>query len=131
MQTTTIRLINDAVANTLVLAAKAHFWHLTTRSYAAHQALGELYSFLHEVADGLSEPAQGEGLEHSAVALQANFQPYTAAQVIGELENFCSISLGKVLMGIQGNTDLQWYANIVQGFQGDLYKTLYKLKRLA
>ncbi len=131
MTPTTNRIINDAVANALALSAKAHFWHLTTRSYASHVALGDLYALAQDIADGLSEAAQGEGFEHSPTTVAIDYQPYDKARSIGEIENFCSISLGKVLMTIQGAKDLEWYANIVQGFQGDIYKILYKLKNLS
>jgi hypothetical protein len=128
---TTNNTINAAVAGALALAAKAHFWHLTTGSYAAHVALRELYDLAHSIADGLSEAAQGEGFDHSKTSLQVEFVPYSGSLAIGAIENFCGIELGKVLMTIQGAKDLDWLANIVQGFQGDIYKILYKLKKLS
>jgi len=131
MTPTTNRVINDAVTSALALAAKAHFWHLTTGSFASHMALGELYNLAHDIADGLSEPAQGEDFEHSKATVSVDFIPFSLTAAVNDIENFCGITLGKVLMTIQGAKDLDWYANIVQGFQDDLYKILYKLKKLS
>ncbi len=131
MQTTTIRLINEAVANTLVLAAKAHFWHLTAPTLASHLALGEVYSTLHSIADELSESAQGEGFEHSPISLQTNFQIFSPSQSIGELENYCTISLNKIILGIAGSREFAWLENSIMDYQTRIYKILYRLKKLT
>ncbi len=44
----------------LHVVKQAHILHLQTRSYAAHQALGEFYGELDGLADGLAESYQGK-----------------------------------------------------------------------
>jgi DNA-binding ferritin-like protein len=120
--------LNDVIQQFHLMSAKAHHWHLTTRSYSAHMALGELYEYLPDAADKLSETAQGAGLNPSALSNSKVQVAFSGAdQAIKETEAFLvevETLRGKV-------TSLAWLDNILQEIQGTLYGILFKLKRLS
>lgn len=108
----------------LVLAAKSHHWHLTTRSYARHVALGQLYEYFHAAIDQLAEAAIGAGIELATTAKatwKVNFPPDSAAEA--EVEGFI-----KELKALKGDP---WLMNIVEEIESNLYAILYKLKQLS
>jgi hypothetical protein len=130
MKPVTQKKIDEVVGQALGLAAKAHVWHLSTDNYAAHLAYGELYNLAHDIADGISEPCQGEGYDQGVPSVTVSFTHVDRA--VTETEEFCGSSgLGKLLLAVQGAKEYDWLTNIVQGFQGDLYSILYKLKKLS
>lgn len=49
----------DVIAGLLQSRTVAHALHLQTRSYAKHMALGEFYSAVGDMADGIAETMQG------------------------------------------------------------------------
>lgn len=105
--------VHSLVMSLLTLAAKAHVWHLGTKSYSQHKALGDLYGYLHEAADDLAEAAIGDGM-----AIKETSQ----AEVENELQRMCDR-----LAKIKGE---EWLTNITQEIDGELYRYLYKIKRL-
>jgi hypothetical protein len=130
MKSVTQKKIDEVVGQSLALAAKAHWWHLTTDNYAAHLAYGDLYNLAHTIADGLSEPSQGEDYDPTEPSVKIEYT--NVANAIPEIEDFCNKGgLGKILLAVQGAKEYDWLTNVVQGFQGDLYSILYKLKKLS
>jgi DNA-binding ferritin-like protein len=61
-----LRKAEEAISDTLAMSVQAHFWHWQTKSYAAHEALGEFYETLTEVADEMAESFMGSGHEFTA-----------------------------------------------------------------
>jgi hypothetical protein len=119
--------INDCVQKCLMLAAKAHQWHLATRNGFTHLTLGDLYEYFHVAADKLSESAQGAGLNPSASRGKLSLEFTSAESAISETEAF----IGE-LESLRGMVSaMPWYDSIVQEVQGSLYDILYKLKRLS
>jgi DNA-binding ferritin-like protein len=112
----------------LIYAAVAHHWHLRTTSYAQHKAFGQLYDYMHDAADKLSEAAMG-----------ANFPPppdtkcsiefSDPLKAIAEIEGFIKELQGLNLAATAAKRE--WLANIAQEIQGSLCAILYKLKRLS
>lgn len=119
--------INQCVQKCLMMAAKAHQWHLLTRNYAAHMALGDLYEYFHDAADKLSESAQGAGLNPLASQGKLTLEFTSAESAISETEAF----IGELETLRAAVSAMPWYDNIVQEVQGSLYGILYKLKRLS
>lgn len=105
--------VHSLVMALLSTAAKAHVWHLGTKSYAQHKALGDLYGYLHEAADDLAEAAIGDGMEIKEPDLK---------EIEAELKKLCDR-----LAALKGEG---WLTNIAQEIDGELYRYLYKLKRL-
>lgn len=119
--------VNGIIQQCLLMAPKVHHWHLATRSYAAHIALNELYDFLPDAADRLSETCQGAGLNPLAIQDKVTVTFSGPDQAIKEIEAFMSeIEAVRKLV-----TDMAWLDNIFQDIQGTIYGTLYKLKRLS
>lgn len=108
----------------LVLAAVSHFWHLTTPSYARHQAFGELYPLAHDLADKLNEALQGAGVrEPDQTRITVGFTGESGAE--GEIE--------KVVMAARKISESKalWVSNIGQEIEAALFGVLYKLKKLS
>ena len=58
-------LVQESVCAGLCMVLQAHVWHLQTKSYPAHKALGDFYEFLQEKSDELAESYMGTGGELS------------------------------------------------------------------
>ncbi|MCF7968101.1 MAG: hypothetical protein K9K68_02920 [Methylococcaceae bacterium] len=119
--------VNGLIQQCMLMAAKAHQWHLATRSYAAHVALNELYDYLPDAADKLSETCQGAGLNPLAITDKVTITFSSPDQAIKEIEAFM-VEIEAVRKTV---TDMPWLDNIFQDIQGTIYGTLYKLKRLS
>lgn len=120
--------LNDAVHALLALSAVAHQWHLNTRSYAQHMALGELYTYAHDAADGLAEKAIGAN--YSPIATSNMTVSFTAPErAVPDTEKV--IAVIQKLSEESKKAEVDWLANESQGIQGALYGILYKLKRLS
>lgn len=124
--------INDLVNEALALSFKAHHWHLAVTgpgSYAKHMALGDIYPYFHDVADKLSETAQGAGMTVATTgSVAVKLTPPDRA--VAEIEGFI-VKLEVAEDSMDEVEGLEWMVNIIQEIQGTLYGHLYKLKRLA
>lgn len=123
----------ECVFDALSLAATAHHWHLSVSgqgSYARHQAFGDLYELFHSIADTLSESAQGAWMVHPKDRKAGIVAFGSESGAIAQIEQFCD-KLSKLSDSLLDQTGMEWLANEVQGAQGDLYKVLYKLKKLS
>ena len=114
MDTGTQSKVKTAVQSLLKAAARAHLWHLGTKSYAQHVALGDLYEYLHDAADKLAESSMGDGL-----VMEEPKMP----EVLKELQAIC-----KELRSIGGEP---WLENITQEIDGAIYKYQYKIRNLS
>lgn len=111
------------VAALLNSSTAAHFLHLSTKSYAAHKALGHFYEDILELADKYAEAFQGH---YGVIPLEAYPEEFKvqkdAAAYIGNLLKF-SQTMRKEL---PDDTDLQ---NIHDEINGLIASTLYQLER--
>lgn len=115
MQPDTSRKVVALAQAMLKLAVKSHWWHLGTKSYAQHQALGSLYGYLHDAADKLMEASIGDGL--------TGVPEPKKAEMLRELELLCEAS-----QAIKGDP---WLENILQDIDGNLYQYQYKIRNLS
>lgn len=113
----------ELVYRALGMAALTHHWHLMTRSYSEHKALGDLYEYCHDIADTLAEKIMGAGEDcpDKNKGFQLVFTP--PSQAIKTIEQFAQ--------EFEEITEPPWLQNITQEIQGQLYGHLYKLKRLS
>lgn len=116
----------ELVYKSLGMAALAHHWHLVTTgtgSYAMHEALGDVYTYCHEIADLLGEKIMGSGetCDNKHKGFQLAFTP--PSQAISTLEQFAK--------EFEEITEPPWLQNLAQEIQAGLYGHLYKLKRLS
>jgi DNA-binding ferritin-like protein len=114
---------HELITKSLVLAALAHHWHLTTTSYAQHVTLGEVYLYCHTIADTLAEKLIGAGEDLPDKSAKFSFAFTPSSQAIKTLETFAQ--------DFENLTDPPWLQNLAQEIQGELYGHLYKLKRLS
>lgn len=116
----------ELIYKALGMAALAHHWHLTTTgtgSYAMHVALGDVYSYCHDIADSLAEKLMGSGetCEDRNKGFMLAFTP--PSQAVKTLEQFAE--------EFEEITEPPWLQNLAQEIQAGLYGHLYKLKRLS
>ncbi len=104
----------------------AHKLHLSTRSFAAHMALGELYDQLVVLADSLAEMHQGKyGLMNVQVEPQYfSFNSTDAVTFIRELAQWAENS--KAVIPQDSHMLNEW--DVVVAL---IYKIKYKLENLA
>ena len=114
--------IQSATKAFFSLAIKAHHWHLATKSYAQHIALGDLYGWAHDTLDSIIEPAMGQGYKHEEM---------TVATALTHPDKACD-EIKKFITGLddlRGQT--KWLDAIVDEAQAYLHQTLYKLENLT
>lgn len=101
-----------------------HFAHLTTGSFAAHMALGELYEAIVEEVDDIAETYIGtfgplSGLETCEAKMPTDIVSYIQAEMDWIKQNRSAIG--------NGSTAIE---NLVDDLIGKYSRTLYKLKQL-
>ena len=104
----------------------AHSVHLNTKSYAKHQALGEFYDEVIELADKFAEAYQGRKGLIGPISLMS-------ARKNGNIIEFLEDSLEQIeemRYKVVDKTDSA-LQNIIDEIVGLYLSTLYKLKNLA
>lgn len=104
----------------------AHSVHLNTKSYAKHQALGEFYDEVIELADKFAEAYQGRKGLIGPISLMS-------ARKNGNIIEFLEDSLSQIeemRYKVVDKTDTA-LQNIIDEIVGLYLSTLYKLKNLA
>lgn len=115
----------------LLLRAKAHMWHLATRSYSQHMAFEELYTAVGEGVDKLAEASIGTGLEPIADTVADRWQTEFGGPEGYEAD---LLPFFEALVANEKQTRTAgygWLANIVEELHGDLRQVYYKLKRFS
>lgn len=114
--------LNRVIQAILGLAAKAHFWHLTTDSYAEHIAFGDLYGYAHELVDSLAEPARS-AYNYTPCTCTTNVALTSSDKAVSEL-----IALIRLLDTCR---DQKWLDALIDDAQAVLHQYVYKLKFLS
>ena len=115
---------SEFVARILHGVTMAHMHHLTTDSFSAHMALGELYEGLQDGGDELAEALMG----CAGVVLKFNGGPFTlAADPIADVSALYEyVETRRGAVGSESHIQ-----NIVDEVCSTIAKALYKLKRLG
>jgi DNA-binding ferritin-like protein len=114
--------LNKLVQALLGLAAKSHFWHLTTSSYAEHIAFGDLYGYAHELVDSITEPAR-----HAY-----NYEPCTCSMALALTSTDKAIAdITAVIRLLDTCRDQPWLTALIDDGQAQLHQYIYKLKFLS
>lgn len=112
------------IAAMLNASTAAHFLHLSTKSYAEHQALGAFYDDILELADSWAEAYQGH---HGVIPLELYPDEFkvqrNAKQFLLALQQFVK----SVRKRLPDDTDLQ---NIIDEIAALIATTLYKVENL-
>lgn len=100
-----------------------HLIHWQTSSYAEHQAVGELYDYVHDFKDGVIEKLMGYmGKRPKAFKIQPLADTASAISVIQELKSF-----SHQLMTWAESNQYCDVENLAQELSGKSAKTLYLL----
>jgi DNA-binding ferritin-like protein len=116
------KMVNDVVNASLHLVTQYHFWHLQTKSYAQHEALGEFYECLNTKLDSLAEHAIGIGGSISA-GKAPEFKDFNQSDAINKLKEF-----GEMVSKVNESlSDVGSIAVVLDEIEGLVSQTLYKL----
>lgn len=101
-----------------------HFAHLTTKSYAAHKALGEMYDAIVEEVDGIAEVYCGKfgllsGLECDCAKVPDDIVTHIKEEMNWVDDNRSFISKG-----------FKPVDNMIDGLLAEYSRTIYKLENL-
>lgn len=102
---------------------QAHIFHLQTKSYAAHKALGDFYDQIADLSDTYAEQAQGVYgiITGYTIPTQLFTEPTSYFEVLGE-------KLEKMEKDLPDDCDLQnTFADVLKL----VHITTYKLKHLS
>mgnify|MGYP003646178826 CR=1 FL=1 len=125
---TTTKKEGQFLSYILTCATQIHIYHLRAKgagSFAAHMALGELYSSLPDMVDSIAESIQGKmGLLIYDMTVTYNSNYPEAASYVKEMIKYVEVNR----KGICQDTYVQ---NQIDGIVEKLYSTLYKLENLS
>jgi hypothetical protein len=115
----------ELVQRTFTTRNLLHFAHLSTKSYAAHMALGSLYDDIVEKVDGIAETMQGkfgllEGLSQPASSMPSDIVKHVEEEMEWMCDNKPAISRGFAPV-----------TNLLDDLEGTYSQTLYRLKNLS
>lgn len=81
----------DFVLTTLYFSTQTHIYHLLTKSYAEHVAIGEFYECLTGLADSIAEKSIGLGMNENPkdTPMTVTFS-YTKGKLINDLSSYRS-----------------------------------------
>lgn len=115
----------EFISKLLLAAAQVHVHHLTTKSFAAHKALNELYDALPDLADGLAESMQNNGIITGyAQSISLNENPDNAVAFIESLRSYVETTRKDMPQD-------SYVQNQIDSIVEELSSTLYKLKFLS
>lgn len=101
----------------------AHLLHLQSRSYAQHIALGEFYSELEDLADGLIEAYQGKYDIVTGYPMGPSLPNADPVAFMSQLSDY----VRRTRAAVASDSELQ---NDIDSIQTLIDSTLYKLKNL-
>lgn len=116
--------MKDFLSNMFFCANQIKLWHLQTKGYAMHIALGGLYDFVTDFTDKFAETYMMNGPRLVAPLNTGKFEEYKdSAQVIKYIEKVDSY-LNSLYKELEGRRDL---VNMLDDLKGSLNKTKYLL----
>lgn len=105
---------------------QTHVFHLQTKSYAEHMALGAYYEGIVDLIDGLAESFQGK---YGIVENYSNFA-LEAYKDKDQLLNYFE-SLGKMVEKMQPKFEDTYIQNQIDTISELIYSTKYKIEHLG
>lgn len=79
--------LQATITSILSMSVTSHYWHWQTKSYAAHQALGEFYEKMTELVDVLAEQYMGIGGSFD-ISVNTEMKPFDQEQTVREVAEF-------------------------------------------
>lgn len=81
--------IEATIASVLTMSVTSHFWHWQAGRGQAHNALGEFYEKMTELADELAEQFMGAGGSFN-ISVSTEMKPFEVEHAVEELKEFKS-----------------------------------------
>lgn len=123
----TVKKEGQFLSYILTCAPQIHIYHLRARgagAFAAHMALGDLYSALPDMVDAIAESIQGKmGLLTYDMSVTYNSNYPEAISYIKDMVKYVEVNRKTICQ----DTYVQ---NQIDGIVEKLYSTLYKLENL-
>lgn len=117
--------MNEFIATLFLTRELAHRYHLSTKSYAQHMALGAFYEELEDQTDSLAEMWQGKmGIIDIPIMTEkkkGNDAIYCLVEKLKYIEN------NRYKVASKDDTPIQ---NLIDGIVENFLSTLYKLENL-
>ena len=113
----------------LILAQKAHLWHLNANTSFAHELMGEVYTYMEKAADSLLETIMSD----TGSAINPTNDDFDLSGVDYDRDNVVSFLEGIVQQAealIESNEDNSAIVNILSELVEQFKTYIYKLKRL-
>lgn len=113
----------------LILAQKAHLWHLNANTRFAHELMGEVYTYMEKAADSLLETIMSD----TGSAINPTNDDFDLSGVDYDQDNVVSFLEGIVQQAealIDSNEDNSAIVNILSDLVEQFKTYIYKLKRL-
>ncbi len=117
----------DAIMSVMVFGLQTHVYHILTKKYAEHVAIGEFYDDITKDADGLAEMYIGMGGEMSrydAYDIELSIM-YDKESFVDELHEFREVVTSAI--SITNEPSLMSLNGIFVDLQSDVDELLYKL----
>jgi transcription termination factor NusB len=117
--------MQDLISVLLHSVTQTHVFHLQTKSYAEHNALGSFFDDMTDLVDSLAEGYQGKYgiLEYKNVSGLKQYE--SKEQVIEYIEKLVGM-----VESTQSDAD-SFISNYLDEIVGLMYSTIYKLKNLG
>lgn len=121
--------MNKFISTLFASRTQTHIFHLQTKSYARHMALGEYYDGIVDLVDNLAEAYQGKYGIISGYTPAEQFADYNDLQVVNYFK-----ALGAYVEKTRTNPEFPqdaYLQNIVDEMHVLIYSTLYKMENLG
>lgn len=111
----------------LFSVSQAHVYHLQTKSYAEHKALGEYYESVRDIIDELAEAYQGKYgiIDYHVTRINQNY--INKRDVIVFFSRLIKVTI-ETRNELSSEDD--FLDNIIQEVQTLIYRTMYKINNL-
>ncbi len=119
--------LSEFVLSSLLFVAQTHVYHLVTKSYAEHVAIGEFYTCLQGATDGLAEQAIGLGIEQTDSDIYANIGYGYSKEILINQLNIYRGDLTRVIEATNTGS-LMGINDTLVGIQTAIDSLLYKLQ---
>lgn len=115
--------IRGLVAKLFEVRQVSHNFHLQTKSYSQHEALGDFYEKLLEFSDDLIETYQGQ------YGIITGYEELIKIEPVRDVEVYINDSV-KIFIAAKEALKDSHLKNIMEEIIALTYKTLYKIKNL-
>ena len=116
--------MNEFIANLFLTRELAHRYHLSTKSYSEHKALGHFYSELEDQIDGLTEMWQGKAGIIDIPVLTAKKGDNALNFLVARLKY---VEENRYKAAAKDDTPIQ---NLIDGIVENFLSTIYKVENL-